>query len=413
MARALPSSTLRARSNRLKLPIRGKPYYVTVATNTAVGYRRTANPALSSWTARSGDGWTDRLGLADDYREANGEDVLSFDQAVAKAIKLVTGSDDISGKPVDVLAAIDRWETQLKINGQNLANASTLRGHVKGKPLASKTVMALTMGDLTAWRDDLIANSGLKVATVNRVSKSLKAALNLAAKLDSTRVRNGAAWRYGLAAVKVKDQSAAPRGDAYVLSAATIHAIIAKAYESDDELGLMLFVLAETGCRESQALKITADDIIDVNPLAPSLMVWTSSKGRNNRTPEQRNVPISPRLCTALKERALSRKPGQPLLPKIWNLAAKFKAIMKSLGHDETVTTYALRHSAICRSILALKPIQLIANQLDTSVAMIEAVYAKQIAQAAAGLDVARLGLLGEPAAPAQVLTFPAREAAQ
>ena len=405
MARALPSSTLRARTNRLKLPVRGKPYFMTVANNVAVGYRRTEDPALSSWTVRTPD-WTKRLGLADDHREANGQDVLDFDQAVKAAIKLATGSDDSTGKPVTVLEAVTRWATDLESRGSNPANATTLKHHLEGTTLAAKTVLALSMGDLTEWRDGLITAGEIKVSSVNRIAKSLKAALNLAQKLDK-RITSNHAWRHGLAVKKVKGQSTQPRGEAYILSDDTVHAIVAKGYEIDADLGILLHVLAVTGSRESQVLKITTADIIDVNPAAPSLMIWTSSKGRNDREVEQRAVPITPGLATELKERALSRKPGQPLLVKVWNLAAKFKGIMKALGLDASVTTYALRHSAICRGILALKPIQLIANQLDTSVEQIETVYARQIAKAAAKLDVARLGLLSEAATPATVIAFP------
>src|SRR5258705_382655 len=54
----------------------------------------------------------------------------------------------------------------------------------------------LTVRELAAWRDSLIAN-GMKPATVVRLAKATKAALNLTARRDP-RITNTTAWRDGL-----------------------------------------------------------------------------------------------------------------------------------------------------------------------------------------------------------------------
>src|SRR5262249_30527246 len=67
-----------------------------------------------------------------------------------------------------------------------------------------------------------------------------------------------------------------------------------------------------------------------------------------------------------------------------------FEKAVASLGLD--VTFYALRHSAIIRSLLAAVPIRVVAANADTSVAMIERTYSAHVSHFAD--EAARRGLL-------------------
>jgi hypothetical protein len=61
---------------RRKLPVRKKPFYVTVSPGIALGYRR--NIGGGSWSARctgQGADWIKRIGLADDLEPADGKHV--------------------------------------------------------------------------------------------------------------------------------------------------------------------------------------------------------------------------------------------------------------------------------------------------------------------------------------------------
>ena len=69
---------------------RKRPYRIRLGPGLSLGYRRNEGP--SSWVPRTRDGET-TIGIADDYEPANGTTVLSFDQAVAVARKLLHGED--------------------------------------------------------------------------------------------------------------------------------------------------------------------------------------------------------------------------------------------------------------------------------------------------------------------------------
>jgi hypothetical protein len=60
MARNIRAPSLEHRTGRLKLPVRGKPYWVKLASGLSLGYRR--NAVAGAWIVRRSDGkggnWT-------------------------------------------------------------------------------------------------------------------------------------------------------------------------------------------------------------------------------------------------------------------------------------------------------------------------------------------------------------------
>ena len=87
MARAARDNRLNNRTNRLKLEV-GKRYYLAISEGLSLMYRRTEKN-FGTWSARikSNDGKDKmvRIGPADDYQDADGENFLSFPQAQEKA----------------------------------------------------------------------------------------------------------------------------------------------------------------------------------------------------------------------------------------------------------------------------------------------------------------------------------------
>src|SRR5262249_7261544 len=134
------------RSARLRLPVRRKPYSVKITRGVHLLYRR--NKTVGTWIVRdvrNDMDWTERLGGADDYDEANGRDLLTYDEALAKA-KTVTNA----GKPAAdniVKAALDRYETALQNQGRDPGNVTRVRAHLSEK-LANKVVATLAHDDL-------------------------------------------------------------------------------------------------------------------------------------------------------------------------------------------------------------------------------------------------------------------------
>jgi len=386
MARSIYSDKLRNRSNRLKLPIKKKPYKLLIAPGIFLCYRRNEGPG--TWSVEAG--WLKRFALADDYEPANGTTVQTFWQAQKHALKLVRGSEGDTDKPATVGEALDAFQTDLAVRGKSPHNAISVRNHLSAAQL-SKTVALLTEAELTGWRNGLVPK-GLKLSSANRIGKSFKAALALAARRDK-RITNSLAWKNGLRPLKAKGGNAPPRNNFY-LPDVDINRIISESYIENDDFGALIHVLAETGTRESQALKLFPHDLRDDTTEQPRLMMWCSSKG-GDRDPEQRSVSISTRLAKMLRQRANARGANRPLFDRIWNLSAGFRVVLERLNLDLSLTPYTLRHSSIIRQIRAGTPLRMIAFVHDTSVVEIERTYARYLNTASD--DLIRKGLLAEP----------------
>ncbi|MEH2475680.1 integrase [Nitrobacteraceae bacterium AZCC 2161] len=367
MARRTRSASLENRTNRLKLPIRKKPFTALIAPGIFLAYRRNAGPG--TWSVKC-NGWLKRFALADDYEDANGQSVMSYWQALEHAKSLARAGEGSSEQPISVAEAVDAYETDLETRGGSEYNASLVRRHLP-RTLASKAVALVTERELRDWRAGLI-KKGLKPASADRYARAFKAALALAASNDK-RITNVAAWKNGLK--KLPDSEVARN---VILPDHTVAALVTGSYDEDADFGLLIDVLAETGARESQVFKLTPHDLQDHHPTAPRLMMPTSRKGKNRKI-EYRPLPISPRLAKALRQQAKGRAAHAPLFDKLWNLAARFRPIVERLGLEPEVTPYALRHSSIARQLLKGVPTRVVAAHHDTSVAMIEKNYSRYI----------------------------------
>ncbi|MHC2530587.1 site-specific integrase [Bradyrhizobium diazoefficiens] len=381
MARSIYANSLRNRTNRLKLPIRKKPFKVLLAPGIFLCYRRNAGPG--TWSVEAG--WLKRFALADDFEEANNRSVMTFYQASAHALKMVRGSEGDADKPVTVAEALDAYETDLEARGGAKHNATLVRNHLSSA-MSEKLVMLLTEAELAAWRNGLVAG-GLKLSSANRYGKAFKAALALAAKRDK-RITNSSAWKNALKPIKGGN---VPPRDNYFLPDVTIRDVVRESYVEDAEFGALIDVLAVTGSRESQVLKLYPRDLLDDN----RVMMPCSRKGKD-REPEARALPITPRLAKLLRTRAMARGANRPLFDRIWNLSLRFRVVLKRLGLDESLSPYTMRHSSIIRAIRANVPLRLIAFHHDTSVVEIERTYARYLNGAS---DDFRVGLLDDAAA--------------
>jgi integrase len=387
MARSIYSDKLRNRTNRLKLPIKKKPYKLLVAPGIFVCYRRNAN-GPGTWSVEAG--WLKRFALADDYEDANGKSVMSFHQAQVHALKMVRGSES-GDKPITVAEALDAYEVDLEARNGAKHNAQSVRNHLSPAMLA-KVVMLLGETELAAWRNGLIAN-GLKLSSANRYGKSFKAALALAAKHDK-RITNAAAWKNALKPMKGGNR---PPRDNYYLPDSVILAVVRECYVGDADFGALIDTLAGTGARESQVLKLRSRDLLDDKPAQPRLMLPCSRKGKD-REPETRALPITPRLAKMLRARAAARGANRPLFDRLWGMSARFRIVLQRLDLDLTLSPYVLRHSSIIRQIRSnTAGLRLIAFHHDTSVTEIERTYARFLNNA--GDDLTRAGLLADAVA--------------
>jgi integrase len=202
--------------------------------------------------------------------------------------------------------------------------------------MLARPVGALTKEELEGWRDALV-DKGLTWNSANRYGKSCKAMLALAARRDK-RITNTATWKEGLKPRKIRGNNAPPR-DNYYLADQVILAVVRECHVEGDEFGALIEVLAATGTRESQALKLRPGDIRDDDPAAPRLMIWCSNKGRD-RDPEQRSVPISAKLAAMLRARAIARGPTRPLFDRMGDVRAVSRRVETPRARRDALTLH-------------------------------------------------------------------------
>jgi integrase len=409
MARKVRHSSLETRTARLKLAVRRKPYSgPSLARGVALLYRR--NKGNGSWVVKASNGhgayWTKAIAEADDHDESNGKTILNFFEAQDVAKKMARGGDgSADSAPITVDDALNDYRRDLEARSANPYNADWPRLHLSSV-LLSKPVALLAATELKKWRDSLLG--AMAPATINRLSRCVCAALELAAQHDE-RIQNRQAWEVGLAglpdAIEARN---------VILSDDKVREFVAAAYVDDDKLGLLVDVLAVTGARPSQVVRLRVEDLHD-HPLRPKLMMPKSAKGggrnRSQKKHERCSVPITVQLAAKLREAAKDRAGDAPLLTQCdgsaWadNPGQRYHRhidkIVMAIGLDPAVISiYSMRHSSIVRRLLQNVPVRLVAALHDTSVAMIERHYAKYIAEHAD--DHARVGLLhhDEPLAP-------------
>ena len=409
MARKVRHSALETRSARLRLEIRRRPYSgPSLARGISLMYRR--NGTNGSWVLKASDGhgayWTKAFALADDYEDSDGRNVLTFYEAQDQAKKLARGEDGSADTaPITVDGALKDYKRDLEARNANPYNAESPRVHLTPVLLA-KPVQLLTVAELKKWRDSLLGK--IKPATINRVCRCLFAALELARQHDE-RIQNRQAWEVGLAGLPDAQEVRN-----IILLDDEVREFVSAAYALEDGFGLLSDVLAVTGARPSQVVRLRIDDLHD-HPVRPKLMMPKSAKGggrnRSQKRHERYSVPITSQLAARLKEAARGRASDASLLvqrdgspwPKhpgqhYHHLVDK---VVTAIGVDPAVTMYTLRHSSIVRMLLANVPIRLIASLHNTGVAMIERHYSKFIAEY--GDEHARVALLQHEGPPASV----------
>jgi integrase len=395
MARNVRASALESRSARLKLPKRGKPYWVRIDRGLSLGYRRieTAGPWIVRKATGKGGNWIKNFAHADDFEDSNADSVLSFFEAQA-ITRTIARDGEASGGLITVTAAIDRYRDDLNARGGREYNASLARLHVP-PALLGKPVGLLTIRDLRSFRDGLL--KGRTTGTVNRVISVLRAALELAAATDS-RITNTAAFKVGLK--KLPDAAKARN---VVLTDAQVRHLVALAYDESAEFGRLIETMATTGARRSQVARLTVGDLQDGR--APRLMMPSSAKGKGVKRINRVPVPIPASLATKLQQVAGDRPDDALLLLKpegtpwgLCDLRLPFRRAVEKAGLDVSiVTSYALRHSSITRQLLRGVPIRVVAHAHDTSVPMIEKSYSATIGDHSDALHRAALLDLGAP----------------
>lgn len=427
MAR-LKASLLSNKQKRLSLDQRQAPYYEILSGGVSIGYRR--NQAAGSWVARRYDDGARRigvLGVADDFQDADGLQVLTYSDACKMALtfnpkreeaKVVAAeiAAQVQKARITVSRAMDMYEADLAARQGDVYNCGRLRRHVDAE-FSQSFVSDLIKAECREWRDGLLngdemEGKGLARATVDRLCNCLRAALNLAADhAPAGEIVSREPWEWGLKAL-----GGAQQARNVILETAPIKALIDASYGVHEPFGLLMEVAAVTGARFSQIARLLARDLIG-GIHDPKLLMPRSMKGKAGKDLTPYPVPITLSLAAKLRAEIRGHAPDGPLLlkqalpptneekkagitparrawgkdcqhrPFAYAIEAAFwgQAVVGGYAVDE-ITMYALRHSSIVRQLLASVPIRVVASQHDTSVGMIEKHYSAYISNHADSL---------------------------
>jgi integrase len=394
--------SLETSTARLRLAVQKKPYRHRLGPGRWVTYRRNEGPGAWSVIGVDGRGkeWLKKIGVADDHEPADGKQILTFAQAVDLALKLTRDSEvENVGQPTTLKSALADYDRDLVARGAGRYNAKWALVHAPASLLV-KPITLIDAQEWRRWRDSL--SSVLAPASVNRLTRTVLAALNLAAEHNPHITSHP--WRIGLRAL-----SDAQRSRNVILSDDDVRALIAAAYALDENLGLFVDVAAVTGSRPSQISRLEVADLRAADLTEAKLLMPRSGKGggrlRARKKIDRAPVPVTASLARRLKAAAAGRPPDAPLLlmrdGRDWGpvpfsyYRSPFREIVAAIGLDPNVVSlYALRHSSIVRQLLVNTPIRVVASLHDTSVVMIERNYSRFISEHSDQLS--RRGLLAD-----------------
>ena len=181
---------LRTKRARAKLPTRSAPHNQKLGPGRILCYRRQTDGKAGSWmlrTAKPEGGYAQEvLGVADDHTAADGREILSYEQALAKAVGQ-TAADPSQVKVAEALEDWAEWKCQTASSDKQRADLRN-RAHRIARAFPRKTLKTLTARDVTQWLNSIVAtgdNPQARRATANRELAVLKAALTRAADLNA------------------------------------------------------------------------------------------------------------------------------------------------------------------------------------------------------------------------------------
>ena len=301
MARRTPDARLESRESRSRLASRGKPHYRLLEPGLHIGYRRLkgrkGRPAVAgTWVARhyvGGQSYVvEKIGVADDFSDADGTIILSFAQAQDKArtrmVRRAQSANGIAG-PLTVRAAVEGYLEFLEAHGKSAVDARHRANAHICPTLGDIEVSSLTTAVLRKWLAKLAkalprartkpgkpqqhrAFDGSDEAirrrksSANRTWTILRAALNHAFRDDL--VASDAAWR------KVKPFKGV---DAARVRYLTVEQARRLVNASDSEFRPLVQAALQTGCRYSELARL---EVADFNPDSGTLAIRQSKSGR-------------------------------------------------------------------------------------------------------------------------------------
>jgi integrase len=384
MARTVNDAKLGSREARRELTP-GRRYYRAIEEGLHLGYRKARKRG-----EKTGGKWLVRIylgaekyrlqgiGIADDTLDANGKEVLNFAQAQAKARKLFVGgkrSADPNGEPLTVAQACANYIEFLRAAKKTAVDTEQrLANHFLPK-LGGRLVSELVKTEIEKchWAmvhkdpDDPDAERRSQ-DSANRVLSMFKAAMNRAFEDESNGIPSDAAWR------RVKPFKDVGRARSVHLDAAQSMRLLNAAQGAFRHLVTAALLTGARPPHELISLRVR-DFHADLGTL--------SVDGKTGH----RHIVLTKEAVRFFAGIAAGRGPDDLLLPKddgtAWGKnhhVRPMHEIVKRAKLPKDTTIYCLRHTNASQSILAGINLKLLAENLGTSIRMLEVHYGKFIA---------------------------------
>ena len=217
MARLVKESRLQERSARARLSVRHHPYWRSISEGRHIGYYKGARGGswvARCWCARVGGYVEKALGNSDDHFQSDGFKILSWTEALEKALAWFNVVGSGAGRPdrYTVGEALDDYLAAF--TGKSIDKTRhTIDRHIR-PVLGERLVCELTTGELRQFQTDLANRRSVYradrngiarnrpedgdsrrrgKANANRIFTALRAALNRA--FNDGKVPDDTAWR--------------------------------------------------------------------------------------------------------------------------------------------------------------------------------------------------------------------------
>jgi integrase len=385
MARTVRNPKIDTRNVRLKLPPRREPYWCGISRGAYIGYRRGAG-ASGTWIARTridGRQHYEAIGAADDVRDANGLDVLSFAQAQELARKWfdrkgreLAGLSEPQAGPYTVADAIgDYLDARLR-RGSKGVQQDRVTAAARILPLLGKIdVSRLTSRQISNWHNGLAtapkrirsARTGAQItraldegdvdavrrrrATANRILAILRAALTRA--WQEHKVSTDEAWRR----IRPFREANAP-----VIRYLTEDECLRLANACQGRFRDLVRGALVTGCRYGELCRVAAADF---DQSSGTVTVKVSKSGKPRRIVlAYEGQRLFEQLTTGLAPTDLifTKGSGKPWGPS--HQQRPLTEASKAAKLDPPATFHILRHTYASSLAMRGVPLQVIAAQL-------------------------------------------------
>lgn len=374
--------SIKSKTARQQLPYRKNPYWHQVHTGLSIGYSVSKNGEEGSWHVRvSFEGRPSQYKCqkipVSIFTSHTSKDT-KFEQAIDYAKEnfelISSGNSSYLKKDISSLAAAYlSYKERLSAltPGKTRRLSSFIKKYIYDNDIGSVRVVDFSRHHFEKWIASIFLielTPGSEAhrracSTANRYIATMKAILNWAKK--SGLVASDSAW------TNVEKYSAVDGQRYYLPSKNEFEAVYAHAAEP---LKTLLVILAETGMRPGEPLKIKCKDF---DPASGRLRVPVDTKTGS------RTISLNKKATDLISNLVLGRSPeayilGSGDVPLDSSYMAKLmRKARLSAGVNENFVLYSIRHAWITNAIKGSSSSIEVAKYAGTSLQMIEKFYMK------------------------------------